>query len=130
MPAPQPAPPAQSATEYCQQNGQLSFNIPFTQIPVTISLSGTALVFNWSSTNDVSFVFPPSIGASVDLTVGAPELPNIPVQVGQGRNLSVGTFLTGSGPKGFSASLGVSRGPEVTISPQVGNLCGKFAGEQ
>lgn len=33
--------PAQAATNYCQQHGQLSFNIPFTHIMVTISLSAT-----------------------------------------------------------------------------------------
>lgn len=125
---PQTPTPGQAATNYCQQHGQLSFNIPFTHIPVTISLSATAL-FNFSTTNDVSVTLPPSAGVSFfDLTVGAPSGPNVPVQVGDGKNLSIGTFLTPSGPRGFSASFGPSAGSPVTLSPQIANACGLKVG--
>jgi RHS repeat-associated protein len=121
--------PAQAATQYCQQHGQLSFNIPFTHIPVTISLSATAFG-NFSTTNDISMTFPPSAGLSLDITAGAPTGPNIPVQVGAGKNASVGTFLTPRGARGFSLSIPLSptAGSPVTISPIVGNACGLRAG--
>jgi RHS repeat-associated protein len=121
--------PRQAATQYCQQHRQLSFNIPFTSIPVTVSLSATAFL-NFSTTNDVSLTFPPSAGVSVDVTVGAPNGPNIPVQVGVGKNASVGTFLTPNGPSGFSFSVPLVApvGSPVTISPTVGNACGWKAG--
>ncbi|MGH9432922.1 MAG: RHS repeat-associated core domain-containing protein [Terriglobia bacterium] len=124
---PQSPTPAQAATNYCQQHGQLSFNIPFTHIPVTIGFSATGFL-NFSTTNDIGLTFPPSAGASLDITVGAPQGPNIPVQVGSGKNLSIGTFLTPSGPRGFSTSLGPSIGSPVTFSPQVANACGLKAG--
>jgi hypothetical protein len=124
---PQTPTPAQAATQYCQQHGQLSFNIPFTHIPVTVSLSATAF-FSFSSTNDISITLPPSAGASLDLTIGAPQGPNIPVEAGAGKNLSVGTFLTPSGPQGLSASFGISAGSPVTVSPVVANACGLEAG--
>src|SRR5579872_2067913 len=95
-PQPQTPTPAQAATNYCQQHGQLSFNIPFTHIPVTIGLSAT-LFGNYGTTNDIALTFPPSAGASLDITVGAPKGFNVPVQVGSGKNLSMGTFLTPSG---------------------------------
>jgi hypothetical protein len=121
--------PQQAATQYCQEHGQLAFNIPFTNIPVTVSLSATALV-NFSTTNDVSVTFPPSAGVSVDVTIGAPNGANIPVQVGVGKNASIGTFLTPNGPSGFSLSvpLGPVAGAPVTVSPTVGNACGARAG--
>lgn len=119
--------PQQNATQHCQQRGQLSFNVPFTNIPVTIGVSAT-LFGSFSSTNDIGITFPPSAGASIDITVGAPQGPNIPVQVGSGKNLSIGTFLTPSGPSGFSGSLGPSIGSPVTISPTVANACGLAAG--
>ncbi len=119
--------PAQTATQYCQQHGQLSFHIPFTNIPVTIGVSAT-LFGSFSSTNDIGLTFPPSAGASFDITVGAPQGPYIPVQVGSGKNLSIGTFLTPSGPRGFSGSFGPSIGSPVTISPTIANACGLGAG--
>jgi len=117
--------PAQAGTNYCQQHGQLSFNIPFTHIPVTISLSATAF-FNFSTTNDVSATFPPSAGLSLDITAGAPSGFNVPVQVGVGKNASVGTFLTPNGPSRFSLSIPLSpvAGSPITVSPNVGNVCG------
>jgi len=124
---PQAQAPAQAATNYCQQHGQLSFNIPFTHIPVTIGFSAT-FFGNFSTTNDIALTYPPSAGASLDITVGAPQGPNIPVQVGSGKNLSIGTFLTPSGPSGFSASFGPSVGSPVTFSPPVANACGLTAG--
>ena len=126
---PQVQTPAQAATNYCQQHGQLSFNIPFTHIPVTISLSATAFV-NFSTTNDVSATFPPSAGLSLDITAGAPSGPNVPFQVGLGKNASAGTFLTPNGPSGFSLSIPLSpvAGSPVTPSPNVGNVCGMVNG--
>ncbi len=81
-------------------------------------------------TNDTDFTFPPSAGTSLDINVGAPEGPNIPVQVGVGKNASVGTFLTPQGSHGFSLSIPLSpvAGSRVTISPTVGNLCGLATG--
>jgi hypothetical protein len=117
----------EAATQTCQQGGQLGFHIPFTDVPVTISLSATFGV-SWSSTNDIGITFPPSAGAGVDITVGAPEGPNIPVAVGTGKNLSVGTYLTPQGPQGLSVSLGVSAGAPVTVSPTVENGCALFVG--
>ena len=124
-PRPKPNPPSkpqapktaaqQAATQYCQQNGQLAFNIPGTNIPVTLSLSASAFL-NFSTTNDVSLTFPPSAGVSVDVTVGAPNGPNIPVQFGLGKNASVGTFLTPNGPSGFSLS--------VPLAPFAGSIKG------
>ena len=121
--------PQQAATTYCQDHGQISFNIPFTEIPFTISLSAT-LLLNFSTTNDVSVTYPPSAGLSLDVTVGAPNGPSIPVQVGAGRNASVGTFLTPQGPRGFSLSvpLGPVAGSPVTVSPTVFNACGLRGG--
>jgi RHS repeat-associated protein len=120
--------PAEAATQFCQEKGAIKFNIPFTNIPVTISLSATAL-FNYSTTNDIALTLPPSAGASIDITVGAPEGPNIPVQVGFGKNNSIGTFMTPQGPRGFSWSIPVSPtiGSPVTVSPTV-NACGLKAG--
>jgi RHS repeat-associated protein len=126
-PPPQAPTPAQAATNYCQQHGQLSFNIPFTHVPVTVGFSATGF-FSFSTTNDIGITFPPSAGASLDITVGAPSGPSIPVAVGSGKNLSVGTFLTPSGAKGFSASFGPSIGSPVTISPPITNACGLKAG--
>ncbi len=127
--APQSPTPAQAATNYCQQHGQLSFNIPHTQIPVTISLSATAF-FSFSSTNDIGITLLPSAGVSLDITAGAPSGPNIPVQVGVGKNASVGRFLTPNGPRGVSLSVPLSPplGGPVTISPTVVNACGWKAG--
>jgi len=121
--------PTEAATEYCQENGQLAFDIPFTKIPVTVTLSATAF-FNFSPTNDVSVTFPPSAGVSVDVTVGAPRGPNIPVQVGAGKNASVGTFLTPRGPSSLSLSVPLVKpvGAPVRISPTVANACGLRAG--
>ena len=117
------------ATKACQDLGQIAFTIPFTDIPATISLSGT-FVFSFSSTNDVAFTFPPAAGLGFDVTVGAPEGPNVPVAAGMGKNLSVGTFLTPSGPKGVSGSLGISAGWPVTMSPTIGNRCGYWVGKE
>lgn len=123
------SPRQQAAAQYCQDNGQVvSFNIPFTKTPVTMVMSLTVGLVNFSSTNDISLVFPPSIGAGYDIAIGAPQGPNIPVEVGVGKNLSAGTFLTRSGARGVAASVGFSAGSPVTMSPTVTNLCGLMAG--
>ena len=123
---------ARAATDYCQSHGQLSFNIPFTKIPVAISVSVTALAPNYGSTNDMAVVVPtlplPSVGASLDVTINAPSNPTPSVNVGAGRNLSVGTFLTAKGPHGFTFSVGPSIGPPVTFALPAGNGCGYVAG--
>jgi hypothetical protein len=125
--------PQQAATTYCQDHGQISFNIPFTKIPVTISASATFGPANYSATNDVSATVPiPFLsfanwlqaGASADITVNAPSQPSNLAVVGLGRNLSVGTFLTPKGPQGASLSLGPSIGMPVSLSVPVGNACG------
>ena len=82
------------------QNGpfQLSFNaslkVDFQGSRVT-SDGGLILV---RELNDVSVTLPPSAGVSLDLTVGAPNGPSIPVQFGVGKNASIGTFITLNGP--------------------------------
>jgi len=121
----------EAATQYCQDRGQLAFNIPFTNIPVTATVSGTLGVPNYSWTNDWSVIIPttpaPSLGISIDVTVNAPAQPSLSVNVGAGKNLSVGTFLTPNGPQGLTFSVGPSIGPPVTISAPMGNTCGQFA---
>jgi RHS repeat-associated protein len=130
-PVPQTGTAQQAAAQYCQASGQLAFNIPFTNIPVTISASATAGVVNYSWTNDWSIIIPtlpaPSFGASIDVTVNAPTQPSPSVNVGAGKNASVGTFLTRSGPQGLTLSVGPSVGPPVTISAPMGNTCGQLA---
>jgi len=127
--------PQQAATQYCQQHGQLSFNIPFTNIPVTISLSTTLGPANYSATNDISAVFPVipwpewlSAGASVDVTVNAPAEPSTNPNVGLGKNLSIGYFTTPNGPQGLSISVGPSVGPPINISIPANNACGMLMG--
>lgn len=124
--------PQQAATQSCQQHGQISFNIPLTKIPVTVSLSATFAFVNYSSTNDSSVVVPTSppflsFGGSLDVTVNAPAQPTPAVNIGAGKNLSAGTFLTPNGPKGLTFSVGPSIGPPVTISLPTGNACGQIA---
>jgi hypothetical protein len=127
--------PRQAATQYCQQHGQLSFNIPHTHIPVTISLSGTLGPANYSATNDINTVFPLfpwpewlAAGASVDFTINAPAQPMANVSAGFGKNLSVGYFEGPSGPQGISLSVGPSIGPPINISVPTNNACGMLAG--
>jgi hypothetical protein len=127
--------PRQAATQYCQQHGQLSFNIPFTNIPVTISASAALGPANFSATNDISTVFPVipwpewlGGGASVDLTINAPSEPSSNPNVGFGKNLSVGYFTTPSGPKGMSLSVGPSIGPPINVSVPTNNACGMLVG--
>ena len=117
-----PQTPTQAATQYCQQHGQLSFNIPFTHIPVTISLSATLGPANYSATNDINAVFPVfpwpewlAGGASVDFTINAPAQPTANPSVGLGKNLSLGYFTSHNGPQGISLSLGPSIGPPINV---------------
>jgi hypothetical protein len=127
--------PRQAATQYCQQHGQLSFNIPFTKIPVTISLSATLGPANYSATNDINAVFPVipwpewlAAGAGVDVTVNAPTEPSSNPNVGLGKNLSVGYFTTPNGPQGLSLSVGPSIGPPINVSVPANNACGMLVG--
>jgi hypothetical protein len=130
-----PQSPAQAATQYCQQHGQLSFNIPFTHIPVTISLSATLGPANYSATNDINAVFPVfpwpewlAGGASVDFTINAPAQPTANPSVGLGKNLSLGYFTSHNGPQGVSLSVGPSIGPPINVAVPVNNACGMRAG--
>jgi RHS repeat-associated protein len=127
--------PRQAATQYCQQHGQLSFNIPFTHIPVTISLSATLGPANYSATNDINTVFPVfpwpewlAAGASVDFTVNAPAQPTANPSVGLGKNLSLGYFTNHNGPQGISLSVGPSIGPPINVAVPTNNACGMLAG--
>ena len=130
-----PQTPAQAATQYCQQHGQLSFNIPFTHVPVTISLSATLGPANYSATNDINAVFPVfpwpewlAGGASVDFTINAPAQPTANPSVGLGKNLSLGYFTSHNGPQGISLSVGPSIGPPINVAVPVNNACGMRAG--
>ena len=130
-----PQTPRQAATQYCQQNGQLSFNIPFTDIPVTISLSATLGPANYSATNDINTVFPVfpwpewlAAGASVDFTINAPAQPTANPSVGLGKNLSLGYFTGQNGPQGISLSLGPSMGPPINVAVPTNNACGMANG--
>jgi RHS repeat-associated protein len=131
----QPQTPRQAATQYCQQHGQLSFNIPFTHIPVTISLSATLGPANYSATNDINAVFPVfpwpewlAAGAGVDFTINAPAQPTANPSVGLGKNLSLGYFTSHNGPQGISLSLGPSIGPPINVAVPTNNACGMLAG--
>jgi RHS repeat-associated protein len=126
---------AQAATQYCRQHGQLSFNVPFTNTPVTISASATLGPANYSSTNDLNAVFPLipwpewlAGGASFDITINAPSQPSSNPTVGFGKNLSLGYFTSPSGPQGISISLGPSVGPPINVSVPTENACGMRAG--
>jgi RHS repeat-associated protein len=125
--------PGQAAAKYCQDHGQLSFNVPFTKIPVTIGLSVTFGPANYSSTSDVSATIPLPVipwanwlqaGASVDMTLNAPSKPIALAVVGVGRNLSAGKFVTSTGTQGVSLSLGPSIGTPMNVSVPLGNACG------
>ena len=124
--------PADAATQYCQDHGQVAFNIPFTNIPVTMSLSTTAGPANYSATNDINAVVPAfpwpewlAFGVSLDITIGAPQNPAPNISVGSGKNLSIGTFVPAPGRvQGLSVSVGPSIGPPVNISVPAGNACG------
>ncbi len=127
--------PRQAATQYCQQHGQLSFNIPFTKIPVTISASTTLGPANFSATNDINTVFPVipwpewlGGGASIDITINSPSEPSSNPNVGFGKNLSIGYFTTPSGPQGLSLSVGPSVGPPINVSVPTNNACGMLVG--
>lgn len=77
--------------------------------------SATFAIVNYSSTNDRSIIvgtLPPFIlfGASIHVTVNAPAAPTPSVNIGSGKNLSVGTFLTPNGPQGLIVSGGPSVG--------------------
>jgi len=127
--------PRQAATQYCQQHGQLSFNIPFTNVPVTVSLSATGGPVNFSSTNDVNAVVPVipwpewlALGAGFDITINAPTNPSSNPSVGFGKNLSVGYFTSPNGPQGLSLSFGPSIGPPINVSVPTNNLCGMANG--
>ena len=122
---------AQGATEQCQKHGQLKFNIPFTYVPVTLSLSATGGPANYSATNDITSVFPLfplpewlAFGASLDITVSAPDPATPPVSVGVGKNASIGSFATKHGFQGVAVSIGPSIGPPVNLSVPAGNACG------
>ena len=127
----------QAATQFCQDRGQLAFNIPFTNIPVTMSGSVTFIFVNYSTTNDITFVFPAlpippfiSGGVGADWTINAPEKPAPTLSVGAGKNASVGTYLTPKGPQGLTWSGGISGGPPVVFSPPpANNACGMRAGK-
>ena len=128
---------AEAATKYCRDGGEISFDIPFTHIPVTVSLSATAGPVNYSSTNDIHTVVPAipwpewlNLGTSVDLAFNAPARPTANPSVGFGRNLSVGYFTSGSGPQGISLSLGASVGPPLNVSVPSGNACAMVVGPQ
>jgi hypothetical protein len=54
------SPSSVSAATNCRDNGQFSFNMPFTHKPVAISLSATVGPFNYSSTNDLASLAPVS----------------------------------------------------------------------
>lgn len=127
--------PRQVATQYCRQHGQLSFNIPFTQVPVTISASATLGPANYSATNDITAVVPVipwpawlAAGASIDFTVNAPAEPTSNPSVGLGKNLSLGYFTSNNGPQGISLSVGPSVGPPVNVNIPVNNACGMEVG--
>jgi len=131
----EPQSPRQAATQYCQQHGQLSFNIPFTHIPVTISLSATLGPANYSATNDINTVVPVfpwpewlAAGASVDFTVNAPAQPTANPTAGLGKNLSLGYFTSHNGPQGISLSVGPSIGPPINVAVPTNNACGMLAG--
>jgi len=131
-PPSQPQTPKQAATQSCREHGQYSFDIPFTHIPVTISLSTTLAFVNYSLTQDQSVVVPTSppwlsFGGSIDVTVNAPAEPTPSVNIGAGKNMSAGTFVTPGGLQGLTVSLGPSIGPPVTISLPVSNECGRLA---
>ncbi len=127
--------PRQAATQYCQEHGQLPFNIPFTKSPVTVSASATLGPANYSSTNDLNTVFPLipwpewlAGGASVDITINAPSQSSSNPIVGLGKNLSLGYFTSPNGPQGISLSLGPSVGPPINVSVPTNNACGMLAG--
>jgi hypothetical protein len=134
-PTTSPQTPAQAAAQYCQQHGQLSFNIPFTKVLATLSASGTFGPINYSSTNDLNTILPVfpwpewlAGGASVDLTFNAPSDPRANPVVGFGKNLSLGYFMGANGPQGISLSLGPSVGPPINISVPTANGCAIAAG--
>ncbi|MBZ5545887.1 MAG: RHS repeat-associated core domain-containing protein [Acidobacteriia bacterium] len=83
----------QAATTYCQDLGQIAFDVPFTNIPVTMSLSFTVANVNYGLTNDITAVAPAlpippfvSFGGSLDFTVNAPKTPAPTLSVGAGKN--------------------------------------------
>jgi RHS repeat-associated protein len=122
--------PKEAAKQYCEDNGQLSFNIPFTNTPMTVAASGTLGPANYSSTNDLNTVVPVipwpqwlGGGASVDITINAPSQPSSNPTLGLGKNLSLGYFTSSNGPQGISLSLGPSIGPPVTVSVPTNNVC-------
>ena len=125
---------AQAATQYCEQRGEIAFDIPFTDVPVTLRLSATGGPVNYSTTNDITPVgpalpIPPfvSAGVSLDVTVAAPDEPSPTLSVGAGKNLSVGSYMTKKGWQGLTISLGPSVGPPVNFTLPPGNACGKLA---
>lgn len=127
---------SRTAAQTCEDNGQFSFNIPFTTTPVTVAASTTFGPLNFSSTNDLNTVFPVipwpewfSFGASVDITINAPTNATANPSVGFGRNLGIGYFTTPNGPQGLSLNLGPSIGPPITVSVPTNNLCGIAAGD-
>jgi hypothetical protein len=128
--------PAEAATKFCEDHGQIASTIRGTNIPITASLSATAGPVNYNTKNEITPVIPAfpwpewlSFGAGVDVGINVPAGSAPSWSIGLGKNLGVSFFTNAKGrTTGVNLNIGLSIGPPVTVSPGSANACGLRAG--
>jgi hypothetical protein len=128
--------PAEAATKFCEDHGQVASTIRGTNIPITASLSATAGPVNYNTKNEITPVIPAfpwpewlSFGAGVDVGINVPTGSAPSWSIGLGKNLGVSFFTDAQGKTtGVNINIGLSIGPPVTVSPGSANACGLRAG--
>ncbi len=128
--------PAEAATKFCEDHGQVASTIRGTNIPITASLSATAGPVNYNTKNEITPVIPAfpwpewlSFGAGVDVGINVPAGSAPSWSAGLGKNLGISFFSNAKGKTtGVNLNIGLSVGPPVTVSPGSANACGLRAG--
>jgi RHS repeat-associated protein len=130
--------PAEAATKFCEDQGQISRVVRGTggTVPTTLSASFTIGPINYNTKNEITPVIPAipwpewlSFGAGLDFSFNAPKGSAPTVNFGLGRNLGVSLYRNAQGKTtGININLGPSIGPPVSVSPGSANACGLRAG--
>lgn len=125
--------PAEAATQYCEDHGQITRVVRGTDnVETTLSASFTIGPVNYNTKNEITPVIPAmpwpqwlSLGAGLDFGFNVPKGSAPSWNVGLGRNLGM-SFYTNAQRKttGFNINLGPSIGPPLSVSPGSTNACG------
>ncbi|MGB2671034.1 MAG: RHS repeat-associated core domain-containing protein, partial [Candidatus Acidiferrum sp.] len=110
--------PAEAATKFCEDHGQVASTIRGTNIPITASLSATAGPVNYNTKNEITPVIPAfpwpewlSFGAGVDVGINVPTGSTPSWSIGLGKNLGVSLFSNAQGKTtGVNLNIGLSIG--------------------